>query len=629
MSLRLKGVCVLAVMMSAPAWGQADVLTPASATEDDLSDLSIEQLAQIEVRSASKRAEPLSSAPAALFVITGDEIEKSGLTSLPEILRLAPNLQVQQVDAFQYSISARGFNGLQAGNKVLALIDGRTIYTPLASSVFWQLHSPVVEDIRIVEAISGPGGTLYGPNAVNGVISVTTKDAQETLGTLVRGTVGPQERSAALRHGLALGETGAVRFYANWHDTDGLPVGLGGAIDDGYRGWQAGFRSDFGTGDDHFTLQGDIFRTYGQTLEGDGAKGQNVLARWSRSLSGTSSVQLQAYYDRFKREVVLTKDSVETLDAEGQFNTTLGRHQLVAGAGIRTTNDEFVNQLNIFQLNPASRRLWTYNAFLQDHFQVTEAVAVIAGVKLERSTFTGWQVLPNLRLAWQPNDRNLVWAAVSRAVRTPSRIDRQLEAPPFLLAAENFKSEKLFAFEAGYRGQPNSATSVSINGFVNIYDDLRTTEFVGSGFQLRNGAKGTTYGIEAWGNAQLAPWWRVWLGASTLWKDLHAKSDRVDFAPRNTFGNDPGWQLIGRSEFDVSPDLQVSLNARAVDGIDQDPEIDGYVEVGGRVAYRVSQDVEFFIAGRNLLHRTHEESNDPGAGQLARRSIYAGARAKF
>ena len=234
-----------------------------------------------------------------------------------------------------------------------------------------------------------------------------------------------------------------------------------------------------------------------------------------------------------------------------------------------------------------------------------------------------------MRAAWQPNERNFVWAAVSRAVRTPSRIDRQLEAPPFLLAAHDFESEKLIALEAGYRGQPSSTTSLSINGFVNFYDDLRTTEFVGTGFQLRNGAKGTTYGLEAWGNAQLAPWWRVSLGATTLWKDLEPKGDRVDIAPRNSLGNDPGWQIVARSEFDVTDELQFSLNARAVDGIDRDPEIDGYTEMGGRLGYRISPHVELFVVGRNLLHRTHEESNDPGSSQLARRSLYAGARAQF
>jgi iron complex outermembrane receptor protein len=619
------GACALCFAVAA----QAEAVPSAELQPDDLADLSIEQLAQLPVRSASKREEPLSAAPAALYVITSEEIVSSGAMSLPEALRLAPNLQVQQVDASQYSISARGFNGLQAGNKVLALIDGRTIYTPLDSSVFWQLHSPLLEDLQQIEVISGPGGTLYGPNAVNGVINITTRDAQDTIGTLVRATAGPDERTAAARHGFALGQSGAMRVYANWHDDDGQPAGLAPDIDDAYRGWQAGFRSDFVTQADHFTLQGDLFHDDADTLPGDGAKGHNLLARWSRTLGPRSSFQFQAYYDYFKREFALVDDSLQTGDVEGQFNATLGRHDLVAGLGVRTTRDEFVNEQNFFQLNPPRKRLWTGNGFVQDHFRVTSQLSVIAGVKLERSSFSGWQVLPNMRVAWQPNQRNLVWAAVSRAVRTPSRIDRQLEAQPFLVPAPEFTSEKLVAVEAGYRGQPSASTAFSINGFVNFYDDLRTTEFVDGAFMLANGSKGRTYGVEAWGNAQLTPSWRVALGASTLWKDLDAKSGHLDLAPRNSLGNDPEWQLVGRSEWDVAPRLQLTLDARAVGQIEMDPEIGSYVEAGGQLAYQATQGIELFVAGRNLVHKSHLESNDPGAAQRPKRTVYAGARARF
>jgi iron complex outermembrane recepter protein len=623
------GACVLCAALASPGWAQDVQL--ASLAQDDLADLSIEELAQIEVRSASKRDEPLSSAAAALYVITGEEIETSGVASLPEALRLAPNLSVQQVDASQYSISARGFNGIQASNKVLALVDGRSIYTPLGSTIFWNQWWPLLEDVQQIEVISGPGGTLYGPNAVNGVINVTTKDAQETLGTLVRGTAGPLEGTAAIRHGFTLGGSGAVRVYANWHDAEALPTGVGDPVNDAYRGWQAGFRSDFVTDMDHFTLQGDIFRNNAKTFPDDGTRGHNVLARWSRTLSPSSSFQLQAYYDWFRRDLVLVDDSVSTMDAEGQFNATAGRHDIVAGAGVRTTRDRFVNELNFFQLNPQTRRLWVYNAFVQDHFRVTDELALTLGVKVERSTFTGWQVLPNARIAWRPNERNLFWASVSRAVRTPSRIDRQLEAPPFLAAAPDFDSEKLVAVEAGYRGQPSSTTSVSINAFVNYYDDLRTTELTDGQlpFHLDNGYKGKTYGIEGWGSAQVTPWWRLQLGFSTLWKDIREKGDHIDFAPRNSLGNDPHWRIVGRSDFQLAPRLELSVNGRAVGRIEQDPEIGSYVEAGGRLAYRLDNGVELFVAARNLLHRAHAESNDPDAGQLARRSIYAGARARF
>ena len=629
----LLGTGVLCCVFAGPAGAEtADQdLAYASVDAQDLAGLSIEELAQIPVRSASKREEPLSGAPAAVYVLTGEEIVSSGVTSLPEALRLVPQLQVQQVNASEYAISARGFNGIQASNKLLVLIDGRSVYTPLASGVFWNLHSPLLEDIQQIEVIRGPGGTLYGPNAVNGVVSVITQDAQETIGTLARGTVGARERTAALRHGFAIGGTGAMRVYANWHDREGLPAGTGGEVDDDYRGWQAGFRSDFVTDRDHLTVQGDVFDTNADTFEGDGAKGHNLLARWSRALSPTSSLRFQTYYDWFEREFSLVTDSVQTIDADAQVNVTSGRHAVVAGAGVRTTNDEFINNLNPFNLSDPSRRLWVYNLFAQDRFSLMPELALIAGVKVERSTFTGWQVLPNLRLAWQPNNRTMLWAAVSRAVRTPSRIDRQLQALPLLAPSTGFDSEKLIALEAGYRGQPWRDVTLSVSGFVNFYDDIRTTEFTDGGLpiQLQNGNKGKTYGIEAAATAQVAPWWRLWLGAATLWKDVGPKEGVIDLAPRNSLGVDPSYKVAARSFFDLAPKWQLTLHARAVDGLERDPEIDSYIEAGGQLAFQATDILELFVAGNNLLHKTHAENNDANQGQLAKRSVHAGARVRF
>jgi iron complex outermembrane receptor protein len=600
--------------------------------QPDLANLSIEQLAQIKVTSASKQLEPLSSAPAALYVITGQDIQDSGVTSLPEALRLAPNLNVQQVDASQYAIAARGFNGIQAGNKLLVLIDGRSVYTPLADNVLWTLHQPLLEDIQQVEVISGPGGTLYGPNAVNGVINVTTKDAQETLGGLVRGTAGANERSAAARYGFALGSAGAMRVYANYLSRDGLPAGSGNRIDDSFHGLQAGFRSDFEGAFDHLTIQGDLFHATDEMLTGDHANAHNLLARWSHALGPGASFQLQSYYDWYKTDATLVRNSLSTIDNEAQLNLSAGEHEIVAGAGVRTTKDRFVNDLNPFELNPESRRLWVYNAFAQDRFSLTPELSLIGGVKLEKTSFVGWQVLPNVRLAYQPNARTLFWAAVSKAVRTPSRIDRQLEFLPILAPSTDFVAEKLVALEAGYRGEPASWLSLSINVFYNFYDDLRTTEFLDGQtipIELLNGRKGTTWGVEAWGKAQVTPWWRLSLGATTLHKDLHVIDDRVDLQPRNSLGADPKWQAVASSDMDLSPRLKLTLDARAVGPLDLPPDVDGYVEAGGQLSYDLTDSVELFVAGRNLIHRTHRENGDAGSAQLARRTIYAGTRLRF
>lgn len=622
------GLVALCCVSGSPAFADQGDRPPAS---EDLSSLSIEQLANIQVRSASKRPEPLAAAPAALYVITSEDIENSGATSLPEVLRLAPNLSVQQIDASQYAIAARGFNGIQAGNKLLVLIDGRSIYTPLADNVLWQLHQPLLEDVQQVEVISGPGGTLYGPNAVNGVINVTTKNAEDTIGALVRGTAGADERTAAARYGFSLGSAGAMRIYANWDDRDGLPSSASVDVDDRYRSWQAGFRSDFGASADNFTVQGDVFHATDRKFAGDRASARNLLGRWSHALGSSGSFQFQTYYDWYSSDVTKVHQSQSTFDNEAQLNISSGRHELVAGAGARRTNDLFVNNLNAFELDPERSRLWVYNVFAQDRFKLAPNLSLIGGVKFEKSSFVGWQFLPNLRLAYRPKDRTLLWAAVSRAVRTPSRIDRDLELLPIVAPSTSFKAEKLLALETGYRGEPSKWLSLSVNLFYNFYKDLRTTEYlngVSIPIELLNGRKGRSYGIEAWGKAQVTPWWRLSFGVSTLHKNFHVVDDRVDLQPRNSLGADPRWRVIGCSDMDLTPKLRLTLDMRGVGALDLPPRVPGYVEAGGQLDYALTNHLELFVAGRNLIHRTHLENGDPAA-QLAKRAIYAGARTRF
>jgi iron complex outermembrane receptor protein len=601
----------------------------------DLSHLSIEELAQLPVRSASKREEPLSQAPTALYVITGEDIERSAADSLPEALRLAPNLNVQQLNGHEYAISARGFNSLETANKLLVLIDGRSVYSTLHSGVFWDLRTPMLDDIDQIEVISGPGGTLYGPNAVNGVINITSRDASETIGGLVRATAGGLEQSAAARYGVALGGAGALRIYGNWFNFDDHPqASIGPALGDRFHGWRAGFRSDFTTERDHFTLQGDIFDNRIESLPGDGNHGRNVLGRWSRTLSERATLDVQAYYDSVERRYILTHDSLETIDGQAQLNLNAGRHQLVLGGGLRTTRDNFVNNLNAFHLNPQSRRLWVYNGFVQDRFALTPTFSVIAGLKAEQTSFTGVQFLPNLRLAWHPDERTLLWAAASRAVRTPSRIDRQLELPP-LLTGGAFQSEQLIAFEAGYRGQPAAGTTLSVSVFYNLYDDIRTTEFQPGGglpIQLMNGLEGQTYGLEAWGATQLTPWLRLNLGLSTLWKRFHLKPGHSDLAQRDELGHDPNLQLFARAELNPTDRLHLSVGVRRIGALDAsggEPPISSYVEADANLSYRLTDALELYAAGNNLLHDTHLESNDTSRVKLARRSIFAGARVRF
>lgn len=596
----------------------------------DLSRLSIEELAQLPVRSASKQEELLSAAPTALYVITGDDIAHSNATTLPEVLRLAPNLNVQQVNAREYAVSARGFNGFETSNKLLVLIDGRSVYSTLHSGVFWELHQPLLDDVAQIEVISGPGGTLYGPNAVNGVVSIATRDARDTIGGLVRGSYGSDERTIGARYGFALGDNAALRVYGNYYGRDGLHDGVGPDLDDSVTGYQAGFRSDFGIGGSEATLSGDLFRNELDYLPGDHERGGNLSAHWAGDLDAHSSFQFQTYYDYFQRSFQGASDSLETMDLEGQYNRNGGAHALVAGAGVRTTRDTFANNANSFLLVPPSRRLWILNAFVQDRFALTSQLSLIAGVKVERSSFSGFEILPNLRLAWQPNGRNLLWAAVSRAERTPSRIDRDLSAAGILIPATDFQSERLIAFEAGYRGQPSANTSFSLSLFYNLYDRIRTAAFVGNPLpvQLQNNLVGHTYGLEAWGNWQPLPWWRLSAGLSLLGKRFHLSAGASDITGNAALGDDPGYQVLLRSTMNLRPSVTFDAGLRAVGGLET-PDIPAYVEADARLGWRVADHVELFAAGNNLLHRTHAESNDINRGQLAERSVNAGARLRF
>jgi len=622
---------VAAAFCAAPARAQAPMPAPVS-EPDDLSGLSIEDLAQLMVRSASKRDEPLSAAPTSLFVLTHGDIVDAAATSLPEVLRLAPNLGVQQITAHDYAITARGSNGIAASNKLLVLVDGRSIYSTLHSGVFWDTQTPFLEDIEQIEVISGPGGTLYGPNAVNGVISIVSRDARDTQGGLIRAAAGAYEQDVGARYGFALGGGNAMRIYGHAFNRGNLPANGGATDDDGYRGWQAGFRADLGDATDQITLQGDIFDNEVDTRPEDGNRGHNLLARWSHAFDADRALRVQAYYDDYRRRFSLVSDSLQTMDLDVQYNARFGAHDLVFGGGVRTTRDAVINNQNPLQLDPPRRRLWVYNAFVQDRVRLSDSLSLIGGLKVEETSFTGIELLPNLRLAWQPNERHLLWAAVSRAVRTPSRVDRQLQSPGMLLPGDDFVSETLIAFEAGYRGQPTARTTLSVSVFYNLYDDLRTFEYadgVGLPIQLRNGLEGHSWGVEAGSSTQLMPWWRLNLGLATLFKDFREKPGHVDLSFKDAAGHDPEVQLFARSALDLTDRLRINAGLRFIGRIGGTNPVGSYVEADAAITYRLTERLDVYASGLNLLHAAHLESSDAGTAQLAQRSLQLGARVRF
>src|SRR6267378_752343 len=418
---------------------------------DALKRLTLDQLMNIEVVSVAGRPERLSETASAIQVITQDDIRASGATSLPEALRLASNLQVAQLDSRQWAISARGFNSTTA-NKLLVLIDGRTVYTPLFSGVFWDEQEVSLTDIDRIEVISGPGATLWGANAVNGVINVITKDAKDTPGVALSGGGGTELRGfGTARYGGQVGSAARYRIYATRfaRDPSALPSGQD-AVDDWHLG-QGGFRADWDASTiTHVTLQGDLYDgRIGQPSAGDiTVSGGNVMAKWSRTISETSGLTAQLYYDRTNRDIPGTfGEDLDTYDVDLQHQTRLGaRHDLVWGLGYRLINDRITNTPALAFLPAHVARQW-FTGFVQDEIAlVPDRLHLALGTKIEHNDYTGFEIQPSGRVNWTLSPAATLWAAVSRAVRTPSRVDRELYAPgqpPYFLAGgPGFHSEE-------------------------------------------------------------------------------------------------------------------------------------------------------------------------------------------
>src|SRR5213593_5305657 len=433
-----------------------------SLTAEALKKLSIEQLMNLQVTSVSKRPERLSQTASAIQVITQEDIRRSGASSLPEALRLAANLQVAQLDSRQWAISARGFNSTTA-NKLLVLIDGRTVYTPLFSGVFWDVQEVPLADIDRIEVISGPGATLWGANAVNGVINVITKDAKDTQGFLLAGGGGTEQHGfGTVRYGAALGSSVRARIYGRGFDRDATALPSGQDAADDWHLEQGGFRMDWeASRASRVTVQGDLYDgRIAQDSGGDIAvSGGNVIAKWSHTLSERSSLAAHLYYDRTDRDIPgVFGEDLDTYDVDLQHRARVGaRHEVVWGLGYRLINDRVVNSSGLAFLPSHVARQW-FTGFVQDEIAlVPNRLHVALGTKIEHNDYTGFEIQPSGRVSWTVSPSGTLWAAVSRALRTPSRIDRELFAPgqpPYFLAGgPDFHSEKLLAYELGYRQQ--------------------------------------------------------------------------------------------------------------------------------------------------------------------------------
>jgi iron complex outermembrane receptor protein len=625
----------------------------------DLIRQNIEDLMNVEVTTASKKEQKLSETAAAIYVITQEDIRRSGATSIAEALRMVPGVNVARLNSSQWAISARGFNG-RFSDKLLVLMDGRSVYSPRFSGVYWDVQDTMLEDIERIEVIRGPGATLWGANAVNGVINIITRHTKDTQGTLVSSGGGSDERGfGAARLGGKLGDKAHYRVYGKYFDRGQSADRLNGDAGDGWSALRGGFRVDSAPSSrDTLTLQGDTYhqeqstvspvtiltppyveQTHDRTRLGGG----NVLGRWNRAFSNGSETTLQMYWDRTGRETDIFNERTDTLDLDFDHHTPLGgRQDVVWGLGYRWIGLHARGGFPV-SFNPVVRADQLFSAFVQDEIGlVPDRFKLTVGSKLERNDYTGVEWQPSLRLLWTPDTRHSLWAAASRAVHTPSpgNTDLRVNASAFrgadgtvnvvaILGNPDFRSEKVFAYELGYRIQEGHKLSLDLASFYNHYDDLRATH-AGVPFfestplpahrvipsQFDNQGKGNAYGLEAVANWNATSYWK-WSGGYT-WL-------RLRLTPVGGSFDSPAHQWQARSSLNLPRRLEFDTALYYNDAVQQG-RIPSYLRLDARLGWRPSPPVDLSVVLQNLLDDRHPEFNTTQGGVTTtqiRRGVYA------
>jgi iron complex outermembrane receptor protein len=610
---------ILLAVSAAQLSAQNDApIAPASA--QDLNRLSIEELMQQEVISVSRIPQQLARVPSAMVVVGGDDIRAAGATRLAETLRLAPNLQVAQVDARQWAITARGSNSTTA-NKLLVMIDGRTVYTPLFAGVFWDSQDTYVPDIDRIEVVSGPAGTSWGTNAVNGVINVVTKRAQDTQGVHLFGGAGTETLwTGGVRYGGRVGQNGYYRVYAKGAEYDDALSSTGASGNDAWSFRQGGFRMDLEPQElDSITVQGDMYRGRGLPATGRPFRtsGGNTQLTWRHSTPAAGELIAKVYYDESKRIIPNTFDErLRTYDFDVQYRfDPTESHTIVSGLNARYARDNGKTQpaLAFF---PERLNFLQYSGFIQDEWRMlNERLRLISGVKLEHNEFAGTAWQPSIRAGYTMNARSTVWAAFSHAVRAPSRIDRDFyvpaQPPYFLAGGPNFIPEKLWAYELGYRTQLGENVALSATVFYHEYFSLRTIE-PGVPSQIANGANADLRGAEL--NLEMHPTARLrtYLGYLTQHRDIRLKPWSRDLNRGLAEASDPDEMVKLGFQWEASRRFSLGGQWRYVDRL---PTISNgvighvprYFELDMHADYRLSDAWRVSLIGRNLLHSHHPE----------------------
>jgi iron complex outermembrane receptor protein len=632
-------------------WGSAEA---GDSTIGELKQLNIEDLMNVEVTSVARHAQKLLGAASAIQVISQADIRRSGATSIPEALRLADNLQVAQKNSHDWAISARGFNTALA-NKLLVMIDGRTVYTPLYSGVFWDAQDTLLEDIDRIEVISGPGGTLWGANAVNGVINIITKSAADTQGLYAEAGGGSQPRElAAVRYGGSLAADTHFRVYGKYFNRSDEALANGASESDAWSQGRTGFRIDSqASSRDKLTLQGDFYDGHEEVQTGGSGttSGDNLLGRWTRTLSDESDFSLQSYIDQTHVTSPIPPltfsgrqfspagnlyDDLTTYDVDFQHRIRVGaRNQVVWGLGYRFTHDAVINAPAV-GFFPGVLGQSLYSAFVQDEIAVVKDVSFTLGSKLEHNDYTGFEFEPNARLSLNLSATQALWGAVSRAVRTPSRIDHDLSeaTPPYLVLLKggaDFASETVIAYEVGYRAQVNSQFTASISSFFNQYNDVRSTSFTPATIlplYFANNVEGHTDGVELSSNYQLSAAWALHAGYTLLVEHLRVKPGQMDLNNALNETADPKHQFSLRSSLNLPMHSEFDAGLRWVDTLHNNNgatvgTVPSYIELNTRLAWHASDRLELSMVGENLLHNHHPEYGFPDPTRVEiERSVY-------
>jgi iron complex outermembrane recepter protein len=639
---------------------------PSENRAQQLKSLTLEQLGNIEVTTQSKEPTQVWDIPAAIYVLTGDDIRRSGVTSIPDALRLIPGVNVARVNGSRnWAVGIRGF-GDQFSRYVLVLIDGRSVYSPLYGGVWWNINNVMLEDIDRIEVIRGPGGTIWGADAVNGIINIITKQSQDTRGKLVStGGGNVDQNTEDLRYGSVHGgwtwRTDALGFVRSpEYHIDGQPNY------DWSRDGQIGFRADRAFASGEGTLQGDAYwgkfgdaqrlSTYQPpatfiSYESTNVSGGNLRTRWRRRFHNQSDMYLQAFWSFDHRIGSNFGENRNTFDVD--FLHRLGatpRQQFTWGLGIRISPGKVKQVVPTDTFVPLARTDRIYSAFLQEELRlVPDKLSLIIGSKLENNNYTGFEYQPSARLLFTPSQNFSVWASVSRAVRTPDRIDEDIQldvfafAPPpvygRLIGNRNLISERLIAYEAGFRTLLRPRFYVSAAGFYNAYRNL----IAQSGFtlaptppppfpphtvlytlQYMNGIHGVTDGADIAPDWQATSFWRIRSGLSYLNIDLNDEPGFTDTVTLNSLrGSSPTWQSFIQSEINLPHHFEFDQSFHYVDSLPAQ-SVRAYTTADARIGWNPTKSLQFSITGQNLFQPHHAEFGiEPPPTVLIKRGVYA------